>query len=126
MGNDIRSYDSRTNGINIFSKEIEEDAKLDFSNLKLFGCDSSYNGLKTCVNSQYNIENVKNKIDTPTDCSTITEDSYSKDNKIPTIFEWTGGGNNILLIGSFSNWKQSFLMTQNKDKYEMTLVIKYI
>lgn len=31
--------------------------------------------------------------------------SYGKEKVLPTVFKWEGGGKNVLISGTFSNWK---------------------
>lgn len=47
-----------------------------------------------------------------------------KETKVRTHFEWKDGGNNVFLVGSFSNWTQLFAMTRVDNKtFELYLVI---
>lgn len=53
------------------------------------------------------------------------EESNSVKNKINYIFIWDEGGDNVKLIGSFSNWKQQYEMEKDeKDKiYKFSLFL---
>lgn len=49
----------------------------------------------------------------------------SKNNKIPTMFEWSFKGNSVYLTGSFCNWKQFFLMKKDETGiYRLILDLK--
>ncbi|KAI3643888.1 hypothetical protein MP228_010052 [Amoeboaphelidium protococcarum] len=44
--------------------------------------------------------------------------------KVPVLFNWKHGGNNVVLTGSFDNWKQSIQMVKTpkaQDEYSAVL-----
>ena len=88
---------------------------------------SSYKGVKTDAssasgNSSYEKESTNDV--TGTDSSVVVDARELKDVKVQTNFEWKEGGSHIYLTGSFCNWNQKFLMTQNVlgNKFEINLV----
>lgn len=49
--------------------------------------------------------------------------SDSNSNKIMHTFIWEEGGNNVKLIGSFSNWKQQFEMEKDEKEQKYKIVL---
>ena len=48
-----------------------------------------------------------------------------KNNKVPTMFEWSFKGNSVYLTGSFCNWKQFFLMKKDENGiFRLILTLK--
>ena len=48
-----------------------------------------------------------------------------KNNKVPTMFEWSFKGNLVYLTGSFCNWKQFFLMKKDENGiFRLILTLK--
>jgi hypothetical protein len=86
---------------------------------------SSYKGVKTDAssasgNSSYEKESTNDV--TGTDISVDARELRHA--KVQTNFEWKEGGSQVYLTGSFCNWNQKFLMTQNVlgNKFEINLV----
>ncbi|XP_034950784.1 5'-AMP-activated protein kinase subunit beta-1 [Chelonus insularis] len=48
--------------------------------------------------------------------STVSEGTKMKDNKVlPTVFKWEGGGKQVYIGGSFSNWKKLPMVNSHGD-----------
>ena len=80
---------------------------------------SSYKGVKTettsiNINSQSGNSSTSDKVE-----------NISNDIKIPTLFQWKEGGNNIVITGSFCGWSRQFSMLKNKNNnfYELLLYL---
>jgi hypothetical protein len=128
MGNQQASYNSNNKEkreLIIDTKSKEGNNQNDFENLK--DSSSSYKGVKTIKDSdtdsyKKNENEVSNKDKESTECQTIPENSDFKDLKIPTLFEWKEGGENIYIAGNFSNWSQWHMMNKINNKFVLTLV----
>lgn len=79
----------------------------------------SYDGF-TSPNSNHNESN-----NSLTELSTELTDTKqdTKEQLVPTYFEWSEDGQNIYLTGSFCNWSQKFLMINLNNKHELSLVL---
>jgi len=90
---------------------------------------SDYQGVKTCFsypeNSLDEIGDEKKGNNSSTECS--LDNLSVKELKIPTKFEWGEGGINVLVVGSFNNWNQWFIMEKGIDNsFHLTLVRLFI
>ncbi|XP_024085510.1 5'-AMP-activated protein kinase subunit beta-1-like isoform X2 [Cimex lectularius] len=48
--------------------------------------------------------------------NTVSEGTQVNDNKVfPTVFKWDGGGKNVLISGTFSNWKTIPMVKSHGD-----------
>ena len=57
---------------------------------------------------------------------TSKEDTQTKVERFPILFQWDSGGSNVYLTGSFCDWKQFFEMEndeEDKKKYNLTLYL---
>ena len=124
------SQHSSTNSINKKvsnqkTKKSNQDISQENQSQIYFNDSSSYKGVKTDTtslngnslsgNSSISDKNNENKY--------ISEQINNI--KIPTLFQWKEGGNNILITGSFCGWSHRFTMTKNKKNnfYELTLYL---
>ena len=121
------SQNSSTNSLNkkkSNNKNKKSNQEINQSQI-YFNDSSSYKGVKTDTtslngnslsgNSSISDKNNENKY--------ISEQINNI--KIPTLFQWKEGGNNILITGSFCGWSHRFTMTKNKKNnfYELTLYL---
>jgi len=112
---DLRTEKKETTIIDIKSKKFPNEIE----NLK--DSNSSYKGIKTNeVSSDTKTDVSKNE----TECQTIPENSDFKDLKIHTLFEWKEGGDNVYIVGDFSNWSNWHMMNKTNNKFELNLVKK--
>ena len=74
---------------------------------------TSINGNSLSGNSSQSDKNNENTNEQPNDI------------KIPTLFQWKEGGNNIIITGSFCGWKDRFAMSKNEKNnfYELKLYL---
>jgi len=56
------------------------------------------------------------------DAKKAEQKGEAEKNLVPTKFTWRYGGNEVLLTGSFSNWRESVML--RKDGEEMTAVLR--
>jgi len=124
MGNE----NSLSKGENKENKNLEKLGSFKIISTEI---DSDYNGVKTCIDNMEVIVNndneeiKKSKVNLSTECS--TGNLSDKEIKIPTKFEWKDGGNIVLLVGSFNNWSQRFIMNKiSENIFELILVINFI
>merc|ERR1711998_637763 len=54
--------------------------------------------------------------------ATAKQRAEAERNLVPTKFTWRYGGNEVLLTGSFSNWRESVVLRRDGD--EMTAVLR--
>ena len=94
-------------------KNVEKD--LDFISSNYLNDKSSYKGVKTDTTS-LNDNSEKNE---------NNDENISNEIKIPTLFQWKEGGNNIVITGSFCGWSRQFSMLKNKNNnfYEVLLYL---
>jgi len=83
---------------------------------------SSYKGVKTVAEFSNNDLEKEVKAELTTECQTLPDNMDLKEFKIPTVFEWKEGGNNVYITGSFSNWSQWFIMSKINNTFELNLV----
>ena len=121
------SKNSSTNSLNKGNKkkkdknhshEIEAE---NHSNI-YFNDSSSYKGVKTDTTSLNNNSLSGNSSTSEKNNENIEQ---SNDIKIPTLFQWKEGGNNIIITGSFCGWKDRFAMSKNEKNnfYELKLYL---
>jgi hypothetical protein len=121
MGNQQASNNSnnKKREMIIDTKSKGENSEIDFENLK--DSLSSYKGIKTIKDSDIDmIKEVSTK--DGTECQTISDNIELKDLKIPTLFEWKEGGENVYVAGNFSNWSQWHMMNKINNKFELIMV----
>ena len=86
-----------------------------------FNDSSSYKGITTDTTS------INGNSLTSNSLSDKNENQEDKINeiKIPTLFEWKEGGNDIIITGSFCGWSHRFAMDLNKktNNYELLLYL---
>ena len=86
-----------------------------------FNDSSSYKGITTDTTS------INGNSLTSNSLSDKNENQEDKINeiKIPTLFEWKEGGNDIIITGSFCGWKDRFAMSKNEKNnfYELKLYL---
>ena len=103
---------------NKLKKNLSENYQNNQSNI-YYNDSLSYKGVKTettsiNINSQSGNSSTSDKVE-----------NISNDIKIPTLFQWKEGGNNIIITGSFCGWSHNFAMTKNEKTniYELTLYL---
>ena len=82
---------------------------------------SSYKGIITDTTSINGSSLTSNSLSDKND----NQEDKSNEIKIPTLFEWKEGGNDIIITGSFCGWKHRFTMALNKktNNYELLLYL---
>jgi hypothetical protein len=117
------SHHNSTNSLNKSShnklkKNLSENYQNNQSNI-YYNDSLSYKGVKTettsiNINSQSGNSSTSDKVE-----------NISNDIKIPTLFQWKEGGNNIIITGSFCGWSHNFAMRKNEKNniYELTLYL---
>ena len=117
------SQNSSSNSLNKSQNKKEKNknyGESDSSSLN-FNDSSSYKGLKTETTS------INGNSLTSNSLSEKNENSQEKINeiKIPTLFEWKEGGNNVIITGSFCGWNHNFAMGYNEKSknYELSLYL---
>src|SRR5689334_19839018 len=114
MGNQVSSQNDenkidKNNGI---KPEVKNG---DDKNLDLFyfkDAYSSYRGIKTDTITTEGNQNIEKSV--PSNDESTNDKSEVPDNKVPILFEWKEGGNDVYLTGSFTNWTQRFIMAKNQ------------
>ena len=93
-----------------------------------FNNSQSYQGIRSEISSKSNESSSKVESQSDDARSTNMEEKEGTPtilNKIPIIFLWKEGGNTVYLTGSFSNWKQFFIMTKsNKNDHEFSIMLE--
>ena len=123
------SQNSSTNSLNkkkSNNKNKKSNQEMNQSQI-YFNNSSSYKGVKTDTTSlNGNSLSGNSSISDKNNENNNSNISEQKNNiKIPTLFQWKEGGNNILITGSFCGWSHRFTMTKNKKNnfYELTLYL---
>jgi hypothetical protein len=103
---------------NKLKKNLSENYQNNQSNI-YYNDSLSYKGVRTettsiNINSQSGNSSTSDKVE-----------NISNDIKIPTLFQWKEGGNNIIITGSFCGWSHNFAMRKNEKTniYELTLYL---
>ena len=78
---------------------------------------SDFTGIKTSKNKESSDE------EKSTDSSNENDEKYKK--RVPTLFEWKDGGENVFITGSFCDWNQRFILNKNKytDNFDLLLYL---
>ena len=121
MGNQHNSSNSLNKRVN--SKHKKTNSELYQDNSASFNDSSSYKGLHTETTSINGNSLSGNSSQSDKNNENIND--QSNDIKIPTLFQWKEGGNNILITGSFCGWSHRFTMIKNKENnfYELMLYL---
>jgi len=75
---------------------------------------SDFTGIKTSKNKENSDE------ENSTDTSNENEESKKR---VPTLFEWKDGGENVFITGSFCDWNQRFILNKNKYTNHFDLLL---
>lgn len=97
---------------------------------KYFGIKSQYEDemqtekiLKTNNNHNYSTNSRTNDDDSYFGSQAFSLDSDLKLEQVKVEFDWTHGGNQIYITGSFANWEQWFLMNKEENgPHRLTMV----
>ena len=121
MGSQHNSSNSLNKRVN--SKHKKTNSELYQDNSASFNDSSSYKGLHTETTSINGNSLSGNSSQSDKNNENIND--QSNDIKIPTLFQWKEGGNNILITGSFCGWSHRFTMIKNKENnfYELMLYL---
>lgn len=83
---------------------------------------SSYQGIKSETSESNSIGKDKSASDHLSEKTTEQASDLIQDPRIPILFEWNEGGNNVVLTGSFVKWQQFFQMTKTQNgSFELML-----
>jgi hypothetical protein len=102
----------------IFREEEEEEKKEKENNDKNNEDNYSNKGNLNLTKIKIN----QNSSEAKTECQSIPENLEMSYIKIPTLFEWKEGGENVYVAGSFSNWNEWHVMDKINNKFVLTLV----
>lgn len=111
MGNECSSVDQNTKA------QRQNDLSLGF-----YDNGSSYNGIKTNSSATEQKCRKSSSSDHLSEKTTQQTSELIQDFKVPVLFEWTEGGNNVVLTGTFVKWEQFFQMTKTQcGSFELML-----
>ena len=83
---------------------------------------SSYHGL--LIEEDRKIKTKKKESDSDEEINDDSDTASSLATKIRTKFEWKEGGNEVLIAGTFTNWKEKLKMTKNNNgNFEIELFL---
>ena len=123
------SQNSSTNSLNkkkSNNKNKKSNQEMNQSQI-YFNDSSSYKGVKTDTTSlNGNSLSGNSSISDKNNENNNSNISEQKNNiKIPTLFQWKEGGNNIIITGSFCGWSHRFNMMKNEQNnyYELMLYL---
>ena len=74
---------------------------------------SSYHGL--LIDEKINLKSKKQQTDSDEEINENADTASTLATKIPIKFEYKEGGNEVLIAGSFTNWKEKKKMTKNNN-----------
>ena len=121
MGSQYSSSNSLNKRLN--SKNKKTNSEIYQDNSTNFNDSSSYKGIHTETTSING--NSLSGNSSQSDKNNENTNEQPNDIKIPTLFQWKEGGNNILITGSFCGWSHRFAMLKNEKNnyYELKLFL---